>query len=236
MSAGSIGGVLSLGQRLLRGVRKAPFKSIDRLSTVATGATIGVPVVGTLMSGDQRKRELYNDMNPDGTFNFNATDRIFGLATGVNEAGMEEYTDKRLKRTAAEANARLGLKGEKQITVLDGDTPYSLKGRIKRKDAAVERSDDLQGLLTESTAIYNLPQNQEARRLEQQRYNDTLLREAQIRADATNARVEGNLLTLQLAQMNDRADHRREKAAARSQLVAALVGSLGNLGDAFVSI
>jgi len=229
-------GVLTLGGRLLQGAGRTPLKSLDRLSTVATGASIGIPVVGTLMSGDQRKRELYEDMNPDGTFNFNATDRIFGLATGVNEAGMADYTNKRLNRTASEANAALGLEDGKQIVVREGDTPASLQGRITRKTKDVERSDNLSGLLTQSTAIWNLPQNVEQRRQEQERYNATLLREAQIRAEATNARQEGNLLTLQLAEMNDRADYRREKAGARQALVAALVGSLDNLGSAFVSI
>ena len=229
-------GVLRLGGRLLQGASKAPLKNLDRLSTVATVGAIGTPVVGTLMSGDQRKRELHEDMNPDGTFNFNFTDRIFGIATGVNEGGMEAYTQKRLNRTAAEANAELGLEGGKKIVVRDGDTPASLQGRITRKTKAVDQADALSGILTQATAIHNLPQNVEARRQEQQRYNDTLLREAQIRADAINARQDNNLMTLQLAQMSDRADHRREKAAARSQLVTALVGSLGNLGDAFVSI
>jgi len=206
----------------------------EALGTAVVGAPIAVG--GALLGAQDRKRELYDQLGPDGKYDFSITDRIFGGLTGINEAGMQSYEKGRLNRTAAEANAALGLEDGDKITVKDSDTKTSLQGRITRKTKAVEQNDDLSAVLARSTAIHNLPQNVEQRRIEQQRYNDTLLREAQIRADAINSRQESNLLTLQLAEMNDRADFRREKAGAREALVTALVGSLDNLGSAFVSI
>ena len=207
----------------------------EALGTAIVGAPIAVG--GAMLGAQDRKRELYDQQGPDGKYDFSITDRIFGGLTGTNEAGMQSYEKGRLNRTAASANAELGLDGSKGgIQVREDDTKTSLEGRINRRRKTENRKEELGGVLEQAEAIYNLPQNREERRLSQQRYNDTILREAQIRADGINARQESNMLQLQLAEMADRRDHRKDKANARMQMVAALTNSLGGLGDAFLSI
>ena len=241
-------GALNLLGRLGGAALKRPGATLGGLDNILTVGGLGLAATSLPGMSDRTNREVAKDFDIadlDGAYDslgwhqklpFIGATRE-GLESQVRKQETAEFKGSDLYKLAVQ---QLDADQIPDISGLDKTLAAGKIGEATRS-ARTQREADAYGkqfsrALQASTAEYMLPHNVEARRLLQEQRNDTLLREAQIRADATNARQENNLMTLQLAEMNDRADHRREKAGARQALVAALVGSLDNLGSAFVSI
>ena len=241
-------GLINLALRAGGAAVKKPgltWSAIDNIGSLATLGYLGAQVPGMSGRTDREAAKDFDIKDIEGAYDklgwhqklpfIGATKK--GLEAQIRKQETAEFKDSDIYKVAVQ---QLDADQIPDISGLDKTMAAGRLGQAVRS-ATTQRDDDKWGkefrrAQQASTAEYMLPHNVEARRLLQEQRNDTLLREAQIRADATNARQENNLMTLQLAEMNDRADYRREKAGARQALVAALVGSLDNLGNAFVSI
>ena len=241
-------GALSLLGRLGGAALKRPGATLGGIDNVLTIGGIGLASTSLPGMSDRTNRDAAKDFDIkdlDGAYDSLGWHQKLPFI-GATKEGLEKQIRKQETQEFKDSDVyKLGIAGLDadqipDITGMDKDQAAVALGTATRQARKTRDNEDwttkLERTQQAAVAEYNMPHLVEERRREQQRYNDTLLREAQIRADAINARQEGNMLQLQLAEMADRRDHRKDKANARMQMVAALTSSLGGLGDAFLSI
>ena len=220
---------------------------------VTTALSVGIPVASTLANQGNRLDEIVmqGESGPNNYHNINFMDRIFGINEDKVDAAKVAY----LQRTLGPEAAKYGMTpGENGNYFTDTDT---LAGARVKTDTAGE---DYKIEKARETAIqldqdrYDSPTARRERMRQDQARNDALIAAAESKLEAEKIRQEGRAeqrellaqqgiqasedrkLTLQLEGMRDKRAFEERRGNAQMAMVAALAGSLGDLGSAFASI
>jgi len=242
---------------------------------VTTALAAGVPIAGTIMGQEDRKRELVLQGEQGGFHKRNLTDKIFNALklVDINEESLDEAKKAYLNEKLGPMAAKYGMTPDKNGSYFtDTDT---LAGAQVKVDTAGERYEQKKArepaneirrdafndpAEVDRRARLDAATAEEKRRYEEQlkdrdkKYNAALVREAENRLEAAKIRAadraenremlaqqgiqasEDRRLTLQLEQMRDKRAFDERRNNAQMAMVAAVTASLGDLGDAFVSI
>ena len=231
-----------------------------RAATTLPGAlTIGAAttVVPAMMGQEDRKREIVLQGEQGGFHKRNLTDKVFNALglVDIDEDSLDAAKVAYLQEQYGPLAGKYGMTaGEDGNYFTKGDT---LQGAKVKVDTAGE---DYTTEKARRTAIqldqdrYDSPTARRERMRQDQARNDALITAAENKLEAEKIRQEGRAeqrellaqqgiqnsedrkLTLQLEAMRDKRAFAERKDNAQMAMVAALTRSLGDLGDAFVSI
>ena len=210
---------------LARGGKAALTSKVGRgllADAALTGGLTGAfGVGGAILNADDRKAELYNEGERGGKYRLTWSDKLLSGLTGINQDSMDAYRLGEYQRLAKDANDRFGS----NITVNKDTTLGGLQGMIDDAEAKRDANNKLETAQKVAAASYNT---------DQARY-ERITNERNRRED-NNRFYQQRMDQMDMYRMGIEREDRRDRRDARMQLVAALTGSLGNLGDAFLSI
>ena len=237
--------VLQIGKRLLGYTTKNPGKSISRavdLATLGTGAAwlSGVPGLNKAWTQEAIEDKELEDYAKDP--NTGKRD----LSSVRDDLGWKNWIPG-LRPTDAQIKSALEKKEQGQIAArraeilaVNPQLARYLGGRVEG-----ETSEDFE---TRSASAYEAydedafeKRQERERQINKDRFHsdearhERLVRERMFRED-NNRFYQQQMNQMDMYRMGIEREDRRDRRDARMQLVAALTGSLGNLGDAFLSI
>ena len=229
--------------------------ALAKAAPLTTGLAVGVPVVGTLMGAEDRKYELVQEGERGGKHNLSWTDRIFSPLTGINEQSVDAAKVAYLNDQLGPEAAKYGMTPNEDGNYFSADdTITGARVKVDSAGTAHNKKTNRTDMMQLQHDMFMSPQQVEERRIRDERYNQTLIQRAEDKLEAEKIRAndraenrellaqqgiqasEDRKLTLQLEAMRDKRAFADRQGQAQMAMVAALAGSLGDLGTAFASI
>ena len=229
--------------------------ALAKAAPLTTGLAVGVPVVGTLMGAEDRKYELVQEGERGGKHNLSLTDRIFSPLTGINEQSVDAAKVAYLNDQLGPEAAKYGMTPNEDGNYFSADdTLAGARVKVDTAGTAHNKKTNRTDMMQLQHDMFMSPQQVEERRIRDERYNQTLIQRAEDKLEAEKIRAadraenrellaqqgiqasEDRKLTLQLEAMRDKRAFADRQGKAQMAMVAALAGSLGDLGTAFASI
>jgi hypothetical protein len=238
--------VANLGLKGLRAASTLPG------ATALTAASVGLPV---MMGAEDRKYELVQQGERGGKHSLSLTDRLFSPLTGINEQSVDAAKVAYLNDQLGPQAGKYGLEVGKDGNYFNAsDTLAGAKVKVETAGEEYASNKRRKGSQQDAHDLYMSPQMVEERRVRDERWNQSLIQQAENKLEAEKIRQEGRAeqrellaqqgiqnsedrkLTLQLEGMRDKRAFDERRNNSQMAMVAALTASLGDLGDAFVSI
>ena len=229
--------------------------ALARSAPLTTGLAIGVPAVGTMLGAEDRKYELVQQGERGGNHSLSWTDRIFSPLTGINEQSVDAAKVAYLNDQLGPQAGKYGMEPGKDGNYFNAsDTLAGAKVKVETAGEEYASNKRRKGAQQDAHDLFMSPQMVEERRVRDERWNQSLRQQAEAKLEAEKIRQEGRAeqrellaqqgiqnsedrkLTLQLEGMRDKRAFEDRRYNSQMAMVAALTASLGDLGDAFVSI
>ena len=238
----------------MQGLRAA--STLPGALTIGAATTVGPAILGA----EDRKREIILQGERGGTHQRSWTDHLLGGLTGINEDSLDAAKVDYLQDQLSPQAAKYGM--DPVSYDKDGNPIYFNKNEsIAQATTRVETAGEKHTKKTNRTDaiqleqdLYDSPTRKRERMRQDQARNDALITAAENKLEAEKIRQEGRAeqrellaqqgiqnsedrkLTLQLEAMRDKRAFADRQGQAQLAMVAALAGSLGDLGTAFASI
>ena len=224
---------------------------------VTTALAAGVPIAGTILGQEDRKREIVLQGEQGGFHKRNWTDKAFNALglVDINEDSLDAAKVAYLQEQYGPLAGKYGMTpGKDGNYFTTGDTLQGAKVKVETAGEQHTKKTNRADAIQLQEDLYNSPQARRERMRQDQARNDALIEAAESKLEAEKIRQEGRAeqrellaqqgiqnsedrkLTLQLEGMRDKRAFDERRSNAQMAMVAALTISLGALGDAFVSI